>query len=53
MLLAGRIDATQKRLQLAGDDLDRLVGVRTRAINRRLREVERLDETSARELLDE
>lgn len=45
--------STQKRLQLAGDDLDRLVGVRTRAINRRLREVERLDETSARELLDE
>ena len=29
--------STQKRLQLAGDDLDRLVGVRTRAINRRLR----------------
>ena len=45
--------STQKRLQLAGDDLDRLVGVRTRAINRRRREVERLDETSARELLDE
>ena len=45
--------STQKRLQLAGDDLDRLVGVRTRAINRRLRDGERLDETSARELLDE
>lgn len=45
--------STQKRLQLAGDDLDKLVGVRTRAINRRLREVERLDPDAAQELLDE
>ena len=45
--------STQKRLQLAGDDLDKLVGVRTRAINRRLREVERLEPDAARELLDE
>ncbi len=45
--------STQKRLQLAGDDLDKLIGVRTRAINRRLREVERMDPDTARELLDE
>ena len=47
------LSSAQKRLQLAGDDLDKLVGVRTRAINRRLREVERLEPDAARELLDE
>lgn len=44
--------STQKRLQLAGDDLDKLVGARTRAISRKLREVERLDPDSAQEALD-
>lgn len=44
--------STQKRLQLAGDDLDKLVGARTRAISRKLREVERLDPDAAREMLD-
>ena len=44
--------STQKRLQLAGDDLDKLVGARTRASSRKLREVERLDPDSAREALD-
>lgn len=44
--------STQKRLQLAGDDLDKLVGARTRAISRKLRVVERLDPDSAREALD-
>ena len=44
--------STQKRLQLAGDDLDKLVGARTRAISRKLREVERMDPDSAREALD-
>ena len=44
--------STQKRLQLAGDDLDKLVGARTRAICRKLREVERLDPDAAREMLD-
>ena len=44
--------STQKRLQLAGDDRDRLVGARPRAISRKLREVERLDPDSAREALD-
>ena len=46
------LSSTQKRLQLAGDDLDRLVGVRTRAISRKLREVERLDPAAAEEMLD-
>ena len=45
--------STQKRLQLAGDDLDMLIGVRTRAINRQLRAVERLDIETAHKILDE
>ncbi len=34
------IDATQKRLEQANSELDKLVGVRTRAINRRLKAVQ-------------
>lgn len=34
------IDATQKRLEQANSELDKLVGVRTRAINRHLKAVE-------------
>ena len=45
--------STQKRLQLAGDDLDKLIGVRTRAINRQLRAVEKLDIETAHKILDE
>lgn len=45
--------SAQKRLQLAGDDLDKLVGVRTRAINRQLRAVEKLDTETAHKILDE
>lgn len=45
--------SAQKRLQLAGDDLDKLVGVRTRAINRQLRAVEKLDTETAQKILDE
>ena len=45
--------STQKRLQMAGDDLDKLVGVRTRAISRKLREVEKLDPETAAAMLEE
>lgn len=38
------LDAVRKRLRQADDELDKLVGVRTRAINRRLLSVEVLDE---------
>jgi len=34
------LDTTQKHLKQAGDDLEKLVGVRTRQINRRLRDIE-------------
>ena len=37
------LDATQKRILQANDELDKLVGVRTRAIQRSLRNVEKLE----------
>lgn len=40
------IDATQKKIIAANDELDKLVGVRTRAINRKLKSVTALSETS-------
>ena len=40
------LDAVRKRLRQADDELDKLVGVRTRAINRRLLSVEDLDEAA-------
>ncbi len=43
---------TQTRLEQANKELDKLVGVRTRAIRRRLREVERLDDTESASLLE-
>lgn len=42
---------TQKRVQQVEKDLDSLVGTRTRAINRKLREVETLDPQKSRELI--
>ncbi len=47
------LSVTQTRLEQANKELDKLVGVRTRAIQRRLRDVERLDDTHASALLDE
>ncbi len=44
---------TQTRLDQANRELDKLVGVRTRAIRRRLRDVERLEDTAATALLEE
>ena len=44
--------ATQTRLDQANKELDKLVGVRTRAIQRRLRDVERMDDGQATALLD-
>lgn len=44
---------TQTRLDQAHKELDKLVGVRTRVIQRHLRDVERLDETQATALLEE
>lgn len=44
---------TQKRLEQANNSLDSLVGVRTRAIQRKLRDVEKIDEDEVVKLLDE
>lgn len=43
---------TQTRLDQANKELDKLVGVRTRAIQRRLRDVERVEESAAASLLE-
>jgi len=46
------IEAAQKKLRVTSDELDKLVGVRTRAINNRLRTVTELsDEISSCEVL--
>ena len=47
------LSATQQRINQANTELDKLVGVRTRAIQRKLRDVEKLDDAKAEELLDE
>lgn len=45
--------ATQQRLEQANDELDKLIGVRTRQIQRKLRSVTSLEETRAVNLLEE
>lgn len=47
------LSATQQRINQANTELDKLVGVRTRAIQRKLRDVEKLDDKKAEELLEE
>lgn len=46
------LKATQNRLNQANAELDKLVGVRTRAIQRKLRDVEKLDGPQAAQLLE-
>ena len=46
------LTVTQTRLDQANRELDKLVGVRTRAIQRRLRDVERLEDGAASYMLD-
>ncbi len=47
------LTVTQTRLEQANKELDKLVGVRTRAIQRRLRDVEKLDDSQAAVMLEE
>ncbi len=47
----GILSSSQKRLLQVNDDLDRLIGVRTRSIVRSLRRVEQIDEGTALQLL--
>lgn len=42
----------QQRLRQTDDELDKLIGVRSRAINRKLREVQTLEEASAASILE-
>ena len=44
------IEAAQKKINLANDELDKLVGVRTRAIQRQLRSVESIEDTEIIEI---
>lgn len=46
------LGATRQRLEQAGDELDKLVGVRTRMIQRRLSQVSALPEAQAQALLE-
>lgn len=46
------LDSAQKKIEQANSELDKLVGVRTRAIERKLKNVESLDEYSAKNLLE-
>lgn len=43
---------TQQRIDQANRELDKLVGVRTRAIQRKLRNVEKLDTASAQDIIE-
>jgi len=47
------IEKTQKKLNEANSELDKLVGVRTRAIQRKLKEVEELPAIESRQVLDD
>jgi DNA recombination protein RmuC len=47
------LEKTQKKLNEANSELDKLVGVRTRIIQRKLKDVHELPETETQSLLDE
>ena len=47
------LEASQKKLRQVNDDLDTLIGTRSRAIVRKLRNVEKLDAETAQSLLEE
>lgn len=46
------LSAAQKRIEQTGEELDKLIGVRTRKINSKLREVSELPSVESEELLD-
>ena len=46
------LEKSQVKLRQVNDDLDKLIGTRTRAINRKLRDVEKLDSSDANRFLD-
>lgn len=46
------LDRSQQKLRQVNDDLDTLIGTRTRAINRKLKDVEKLDSFDSGKLLE-
>jgi DNA recombination protein RmuC len=46
------LTAAQKRIEQTGEELDKLIGVRTRKINSKLREVSELPSGESKELID-
>lgn len=46
------LNSAQKKLEQANSELDKLVGVRTRAIERKLKSVETLDDGTSRQILE-
>ena len=46
------LESSQRKLRQVNDDLDTLIGTRTRAITRKLKDVERLDSPDAEKLLE-
>ena len=46
------LEATKKRIDQANVELDKLIGVRTRSINRKLRNIEKIDQTRASSVLE-
>ena len=50
---ATALEATQKKVNLAANELDTLVGTRTRMMNSKLKNIEALDDESAKEQLEE
>ncbi|MBS4072798.1 MAG: DNA recombination protein RmuC [Algoriphagus sp.] len=47
------LERTQKKLTEANSELDKLVGVRTRVIQRKLKEIQELPEAQSKDLLDD
>ncbi len=47
------LESSQKRLNKVNDELDQLIGTRTRAISRKLKDVEKLETADATNLLNE
>ncbi len=45
------LSTARKRIRLLDDDLEKLVGTRTNAINRKLREIESVDDNTAEDIL--
>lgn len=50
---ATALEATQKKVNLAANELDTLVGTRTRMMNSKLKSIDALDEVTAKDLLEE